>query len=67
LWNVGITQWFQKDRIFPEEGEVFSATLRAVRYANQLATKNEIRVIEDGPHGIQPKFAEEAEPVYYLV
>jgi SulP family sulfate permease len=67
LDNVGITQRFPKDRIFPEEGEVFSATLRAVRYANQLATKNEIRVIEDGPHGIKPKFAEESEPVYYLV
>jgi SulP family sulfate permease len=37
LNNVGITRWFPKEQLFPEEDRTFSATLRAVRYAQQLA------------------------------
>jgi anti-anti-sigma regulatory factor len=37
LENVGLTTWFPADQIFLEEDEAFSATLRAVRHANQLA------------------------------
>jgi SulP family sulfate permease len=66
LNNVGITQWFPKDRIFPEENEIFSATLRAVRYAKQLANKNDASIIA-GPEGIKPLPVEEKEPAYYLV
>jgi len=65
LNNVGITKWFPKDRIFPEEDEVFSATLRAVRYANQLATR--VDTNSAGLDGIKPLPAAENEPAYYLV
>ena len=33
LSNVGLRDWFPDERIFPEEGKEFSATLKAVRYA----------------------------------
>lgn len=33
LTNMGFRQWFPADQIFPEEQEEYSATLRAVRYA----------------------------------
>jgi sulfate permease, SulP family len=36
--NVGIDTWFPTHQIFPEEDAAFSATLRAVRYGNHLAT-----------------------------
>ncbi len=63
LDNVGITKWFPKDHIFPEEQKNFSATLRAVRYAQKLT---------GGGHIIAPAQgiaipAEEKEPAYYLV
>jgi SulP family sulfate permease len=66
LNNVGITKWFPKDRIFPEEDEIFSATLRAVRYAKQLAGRDDAGIVA-GPEGIKPLPVEEKEPVYYLV
>jgi sulfate permease, SulP family len=34
LTNVGFDTWFQAERVFPEEDEEFSATLKAVRYAH---------------------------------
>jgi SulP family sulfate permease len=37
IQNVGMNKWFPAEQIFPEEEQVFSATLRAVRYANHLA------------------------------
>ena len=40
LKNVGISRWFPTDHIFPEEDRMFSATLRAVRYATQLAAQS---------------------------
>lgn len=33
LSNVGLRDWFPDERIFPEEEKEFSATLKAVRYA----------------------------------
>lgn len=36
LHNLRFEDWFPKDRVFPEEDEKYSATLRAVRYAYQL-------------------------------
>jgi sulfate permease, SulP family len=36
LTNVGFDEWFPSDRVFPEEEEEFSATLKAVRYAHAL-------------------------------
>jgi SulP family sulfate permease len=36
LKNVGFDDWFPSDRVFPEEHEEFSATLKAVRYAHAL-------------------------------
>jgi sulfate permease, SulP family len=66
LNNVGITKWFPADHIFPEEDQTFSATLRAVRYAKQLATKDDASIIA-GPDDVEPLSAEEKEPAYYLV
>ncbi|OJZ68758.1 sodium-independent anion transporter [Mycobacterium paraffinicum] len=34
LHNVGFQSWFPAEQVFPEEDEEFSATLKAVRYAN---------------------------------
>lgn len=36
LTNVGFNTWFPIERLFPEEDEEFSATLKAVRYAHAL-------------------------------
>jgi SulP family sulfate permease len=36
LTNIGFDKWFPSDRVFPEEEEEFSATLKAVRYAHAL-------------------------------
>jgi SulP family sulfate permease len=36
LTNVGFDKWFPSERVFPEEAEEFSATLKAVRYAHAL-------------------------------
>ena len=36
LKNVGFNEWFPSERVFPEEDEEFSATLKAVRYAHAL-------------------------------
>jgi SulP family sulfate permease len=51
--NVRLTDWFPADQIFPEEQETFSATLRAVRRANELANRD--------------ARSEGIEPSYYLV
>jgi sulfate permease, SulP family len=61
LHNVRVTSWFPADRLFPEEGEIFSATLKAVRYAQHLASEN-VR-----PEGSSAIPADENEPSYYLV
>jgi sulfate permease, SulP family len=56
LRNVGISKWFPTEQIFPEEDRKFSATLRAVRYANRLVSQR-TRAAPD--HG--------EDEVYYLV
>ncbi len=38
LRNVGFDDWFPQEQVFPEEDQVFSATLQAVRYARLLST-----------------------------
>ena len=43
LKNVGFDGWFPSERIFPEEDEEFSATLKAVRYAHALRGLDESR------------------------
>ena len=44
LKNVGFDEWFPPERIFPEEEEEFSATLKAVRYAHALRGFDEAQV-----------------------
>ena len=61
LNNVRLTSWFPSEQIFPEEGEVFSSTLRAVQYAHQLAKCAESEGIDEEIRS-DPK-----EPSYYLV
>jgi SulP family sulfate permease len=66
LRNVGINKWFPTDHIFPEEDRTFSATLRAVRYANHLAAHSgQPRDAERGNAATGPDESEEAD--YYLV
>jgi len=43
LKNLRFGEWLPSDRIFYEEEEVFSATLKAVRYAYELLGKNSPR------------------------
>jgi SulP family sulfate permease len=64
--NVGIHKWFPKERLFPEEDRVFSATLRAVRYAQQLAKAGQETAITD-PDITKASAETQEEPVYYLV
>jgi SulP family sulfate permease len=66
LENVRLTSWFPADRIFPDEGDVFSATLYAVRRAGQLANADELTE-QAATEGIKPVDADEKEPAYYLV
>jgi sulfate permease, SulP family len=44
LQNVGFDEWFPSERVFPEEEEEFSATLKAVRYAHALRGFDESQV-----------------------
>jgi SulP family sulfate permease len=63
LKNARFKDWLPSDRIFPEEDKVFSATLRAVRYAYQLLNLSK----EAGTEHTEPANHGEKEPVYYLV
>ncbi len=66
LDNVGLKRWFPADQIFPEEDEPFSATLRAVRCANQLAGDHTAEALTD--RGYAPDtYAGDRGPAYYLV
>jgi SulP family sulfate permease len=66
LHNARLTSWFPEDQIFPEEGEVYSATLNAVRRAGQLANAAE-QTKEATAEGTKPVRTDEKEPAYYLV
>ena len=66
LRNVGINKWFPTEYIFPEEDRMFSATLRAVRYAHHLVGQSgESKGANEGGTRTAPNQAEEA--AYYLV
>ena len=43
LSNVGLREWFPDERIFPEEDKEFSATLKAVRYAESRLVPGGVR------------------------
>jgi SulP family sulfate permease len=64
LTNVGFDKWFPSERVFPEEEEEFSATLKAVRYAHALRGFDEageaVPAAAVGANG-------EAKQYYYLV
>jgi sulfate permease, SulP family len=66
LTNLRFKAWLPEDRMFPEEDEVFSATLRAVRYAYQLSRRSQAETATGSP-GQGPEHHEEEEAVYYLV
>lgn len=55
LQNIGSTQWLPAEQVFPEEDQEFSATLRAVRYAQARLDET-----PSGPTTQQDK-------LYYLV
>jgi SulP family sulfate permease len=65
LENVNLTAWFSAEQIFPEEGEPFSATLRAVRYGTQRSGDRAAGAIDE------PLVARagggDPDPAYYLV
>ncbi len=65
LWtlmtNVGFDKWFPSERVFPEEEEEFSATLKAVRYAHAL------RDFDDPRPTVAVAGNGTAEHYYYLV
>jgi SulP family sulfate permease len=65
LRNVRIDRWFPTDHIFPEEDRKFSATLRAVRYANQLASQSGASGANEADTTTAAD--EEDRAVYYLV
>ena len=58
LHNLRFQDWLPEDRVFPEEDEKYSATLRAVRHAYRLLGRNGR---ETGLH------AAEEHAAYYLV
>jgi SulP family sulfate permease len=59
--NLRFHDWLPAGRVFPEEEEKFSATLRAVRHVYEL--------LEDNPcdHCMQAEFTGDQQPLYYLV
>jgi SulP family sulfate permease len=60
--NLRFYDWLPADRIFPEEPEKFSATLRAVRHVYDVLENNFC------DHCVQAEFAGTGQrPLYYLV
>jgi SulP family sulfate permease len=59
LTNIGFEAWFPPDQVFPEEAEEFSATLKAVRYA-------QARRASEQPDA-EPAEARSDPKLYYLV
>jgi len=66
LSNVRIDRWLPPDRIFAEEDRVFSATLRAVRHARQLAAADGGRIPDQDTDAERERPGDD-EPAYYLV
>jgi len=67
LENVRFADWLPTGRIFSEEDEVYSATLRAVRYAYQLLGEAEPETKDHPKGGDRPTHHAGAQPEYYLV
>jgi SulP family sulfate permease len=60
--NLRFHDWLPADRVFPEEAEKFSATLKAVRHVYELLEENGCE------HCLQGEFAGAVQqPLYYLV
>ena len=60
--NLKFKDWLAADRVFPEEGEKFSATLKAVRHVHELLQDNTC------PHCVENGTATaDRQPQYYLV
>jgi sulfate permease, SulP family len=60
--NLRFHEWLPADRVFPEEPEKFSATLKAVRHVYELLEDNSCE------HCVQTEFAgTDRRPLYYLV
>jgi SulP family sulfate permease len=65
LGNIDLQTWFPADQIFPEDDEIFSATLHAVRHANQLAARAAAAAGAES-RALVPIRADD-DPIYYLV
>lgn len=59
LNNIGFEAWFPPDQVFPEEAEEYSATLKAVRYAQARRSIAQ--------PDAEPAEATSAPKLYYLV
>jgi SulP family sulfate permease len=60
--NLRFQDWLPTDRVFPEEDEKFSSTLKAVRYVYELLQQNSC------PHcGQNEPSGADQPPLYYLV
>jgi SulP family sulfate permease len=66
LKNVGLESWFPAEHVFPEGEEVYSATLRAVRYANECAKREASAPVRTVAGSVSGDF-QSREPSYYLV
>ncbi len=60
--NLRFQEWFPDDRVFPEEDEKFSATLKAVRHIYVLLEQNSCDHC-----GQNDLVGAERQPLYYLV
>jgi SulP family sulfate permease len=60
--NLRFHDWFPADRIFPEEAQKFSATLKAVRHVYEMLEENSCDHCEDSDF-----IGAEARPMHYLV
>jgi SulP family sulfate permease len=60
--NLRFQDWLPADRVFPEEDEKFSATLKAVRYIYNQLKSNSCR------HCAENELVRtNGQPLYYLV
>jgi hypothetical protein len=59
--NLDFHDWLPRDHVFLEEPELYSSTLKAVRYAYQLLPQNTCS------HCAQEAAEESRETMYYLV
>jgi len=60
--NLHFHEWFPADRIFPEERQKFSATLKAVRHVYEMLEENSCHHCEQSDF-----IGAEAPPMHYLV